>query len=387
MLRNLNKTLFLQRNLVIRSSQPSSSSSTISRHLSCSSNNNDNNSFINKYSENSKRTYTTSTTTTTTPTTSEITSETIHKSIKDDHIVKEGPLAKYDQMIKDNKIRVDKHQRETVKLLQNLFDQIKNYNPMPSNESDNGNLSKWFSMLTSTKPTIDPHKNEIKGVYLYGDVGCGKSFLMDLFYDSVPINKKKRIHFHHFMLDVHKRIHKWRQNKSENENDPIPPLSKELTSEAWLLCFDEFQVTDVSDAMILKRLFSCMFDNGAILVTTSNRQPNDLYKNGLNRQLFVPFIHFLESKCLVYNLNSGLDYRLSGTRTKKVFLRVDTWRTGGELRVTEQGEMISAHYRQPGMAVRTIEVYTTATLKQTTILLQSSPLNNRIFYRMSRKFK
>ncbi|EGG13915.1 putative ATPase [Cavenderia fasciculata] len=246
-----------------------------------------------------------------------------------------GPLAIYDQMINDKKIRIDTHQRETVKLLQSLFDQIKalklpttaqqleDHQRSPTESSTI--FSKWLSSKLTTIVNVDPlHSNqqqEIKGIYLFGDVGCGKSFLMDLFYDSINIEKKKRIHFHHFMLDVHKRIHKWRMNKRIDENDPIPPLAKELVSEAWLLCFDEFQVTDVSDAMILKRLFSQMFDHGAILVTTSNRPPPDLYKNGLNRQLFLPFIDFLQQKCLVHNLSSGLDYRLSGTRTKKVFFQ------------------------------------------------------------------
>ncbi|KAM9953679.1 hypothetical protein ACTFIR_008770 [Dictyostelium discoideum] len=239
----------------------------------------------------------------------------------------EGPLFVYNQMVKDGKIRVDSYQISTVKLLQNLYNQLKHKDffknqEFGGNQSNSGlvSFSKFLSFLgNNNNEVISGDENLIKGIYLYGDVGCGKSFLMDLFYNTIDIEKKKRIHFHHFMLDVHKRIHKWRQTKRPDEDDPIPPLSRELVKESWLLCFDEFQVTDVSDAMILKRLFSHMFDLGAILVTTSNRAPIDLYKNGLNRQLFIPFIHFLESKCLVHNLNSGVDYRLTGTRTKKVF--------------------------------------------------------------------
>ncbi|EGC29066.1 hypothetical protein DICPUDRAFT_84882 [Dictyostelium purpureum] len=247
---------------------------------------------------------------------------------------KEGPLYIYNQLVKDKKIKVDPYQISTVKILQNLYNQLK-HKDFFKNQEFGGNqnnteisFSKFLSFFNS--PASNDHQNKsitklnesesfIKGIYLYGDVGCGKSFLMDLFYNSIDIEKKKRIHFHHFMLDVHKRIHKWRQTKKPDEDDPIPPLSRELVKESWLLCFDEFQVTDVSDAMILKRLFSNMFDMGAILVTTSNRAPSDLYKNGLNRQLFVPFIHFLEGKCIVHNLNSGVDYRLTGTRTKRVY--------------------------------------------------------------------
>ncbi|KAN0022299.1 hypothetical protein ACTFIU_004475 [Dictyostelium citrinum] len=247
---------------------------------------------------------------------------------------KDGPLFVYNQMVKDGKIRVDSYQISTVKLLQNLYNQLKHKDffknqEFGGNQSNTGlvSFSKFLSFLGSgnnneinnSKNEILKDENLIKGIYLYGDVGCGKSFLMDLFYNTIDIEKKKRVHFHHFMLDVHRRIHRWRQTKKPDEDDPIPPLSRELVKESWLLCFDEFQVTDVSDAMILKRLFSNMFDLGAILVTTSNRAPIDLYKNGLNRQLFIPFIHFLESKCLVHNLNSGVDYRLTGTRTKKVY--------------------------------------------------------------------
>jgi len=255
----------------------------------------------------------------------------IIKNIKDEPT--DGPLSLYNQLIKDKKIKIDNHQLGTVKLLQNLYNQLKHHNFFISTTNSTGiepnsRFSKLFSSIwgsgdgnVSVLPSNpnSPDASLIKGLYLHGDVGCGKTFLMDLFFNSIDIEKKKRIHFHHFMLDVHKRIHQWRQNKSADENDPIPPLSRQLVQEAWLLCFDEFQVTDVSDAMILKRLFSHMFDLGAVLVTTSNRPPIDLYKNGLNRQLFVPFIHFLESKCIVHNLNSGLDYRLSGTRTQKVY--------------------------------------------------------------------
>eukprot|EP01132_Coremiostelium_polycephalum_P006042 gene6042-7526_t len=250
----------------------------------------------------------------------------------------EGPLAEYRKLLNDSKIRHDSHQMITVKILQNLYNQLKHNNLLSKidnvnniditangllQETKQSTFSKWVSMLTPMvlSKTNLTEKTFIKGIYLHGDVGCGKSFLMDLFFNSIDIKKKKRVHFHHFMLDVHRRIHLWRQTKRPDENDPIPPLSKQLVNESWLLCFDEFQVTDVSDAMILKRLFSSMFEHGAVLVATSNRQPQDLYKNGLNRQLFIPFIHFLESKCIVHNLNSGLDYRLTGERTKRVFFQ------------------------------------------------------------------
>ena len=150
---------------------------------------------------------------------------------------------------------------------------------------------------------------------MFGDVGCGKTFLMDMFYECCPVLPKKRVHFHAFMLDVHRRIHRWRQQRrSPQDDDPILPLAAAIAREACVLCFDEFQVTDVADAMILHRIFTLLVDHhGLVAVFTSNRAPTELYKNGLNRPSFLPFIAFLQQRHLVHNLNSGVDYRLSGS--------------------------------------------------------------------------
>jgi cell division protein ZapE len=153
----------------------------------------------------------------------------------------------------------------------------------------------------------------IKGLYIYGDVGRGKTMLMDFFFETSPVERKRRAHFHEFILDVHERVHAIRQQMKRGEHegeDPIRLVAEELAQQAWLLCFDEFHVTDIADAMILGRLFTQLFERGIVLIATSNVAPDDLYKDGLNRSLFVPFIHMLEQHMDVVRLHARTDFRL-----------------------------------------------------------------------------
>jgi cell division protein ZapE len=152
-----------------------------------------------------------------------------------------------------------------------------------------------------------------KGLYIFGEVGRGKTLLMDLFFAASPLPRKRRVHFHEFMLDVHARVHDWRQRLKRGlvrGDDPIAAVASDLAQEVDLLCFDEFSVTDIADAMILARLFTALFCAGIVVVATSNTAPDDLYAGGLNRALFVPFIALLKEHVEVVRLSARTDFRL-----------------------------------------------------------------------------
>jgi len=195
--------------------------------------------------------------------------------------------AAYDQLIAAHELKPDAAQARAVAALDRLA----------SNGVREGLLSRLFGTRDDGPA----------GVYLWGGVGRGKSMLMDLAFEHLDVTPKRRVHFHEFMIETHERL---RQARQREEGDPIEPVAEQIAAEAALLCFDEMQVTNPADAMILSRLFGKLLDEGVKVVTTSNRPPRDLYLGGLNRELFLPFIELVEQRMLVVEVNGSTDYRL-----------------------------------------------------------------------------
>src|SRR6059058_5873889 len=213
--------------------------------------------------------------------------------------------AEYQAAVSSGAIEPDPAQEKAADALAALDQRLAGYKP-PRKQ---GLLGRLFA---------DKHDPPPRGLYIHGEVGRGKTMLMDMFFDHSSVVNKRRAHFHEFMAEVHERIHGFRQSIADG--DVIALTAASIFDEAWLLCFDEFHITDIADAMILGRLFSKLFELGTVVVATSNVAPDDLYKGGLNRALFLPFIAQIVEHMDVLRLDARTDFRLEKLAGAKMWL-------------------------------------------------------------------
>ena len=252
-----------------------------------------------------------------------------------------GPLKRYREMVEEGHLTADPAQLMAAEKLELLANRLAQYEPPAKTD--------FFSFFTRKRGEIP------EGLYMFGGVGRGKTMLMDLFFEAVPFEPKRRVHFHEFMAEIHELIARFRKL---HEGDPLPLVAETISSEAHLLCLDELQVTDIADAMILGRLFTGLFEAHTIVVATSNTRPDKLYENGLNRPLFEPFVKLIEDRLEVLQLEAQADYRLEKLQGTQLYFAPadkraaaamqDVWR---HLTGTDKGEP-----HEHSMKKRTIHV-------------------------------
>ncbi len=208
-----------------------------------------------------------------------------------------SPAERYSQAIESGQFMPDEAQAQAVQELDRVWKEL-------------------FSRYKATKTVFNRFRRDTtpKGVYMWGGVGRGKTWLMDQFYESIPFRRKTRLHFHHFMQQVHKEL-----NKLSGQRNPLELVADQIYKNAVVICFDEFFVSNVTDAMILSDLFQKLFERGVTLVATSNIAPEGLYKNGIHRDRFLPTIELVQKNCAVLNVDAGVDYRLRVLRQAQLF--------------------------------------------------------------------
>ena len=223
----------------------------------------------------------------------------------------QDPAALYRARLAEGEIAPDAAQAAAVERLQSLWQSLRGYDPAPLEAAakPSGLLGRLFG-----RSAASPRAELPQGLYLVGEVGRGKSMLMDLFFETAEVPRKQRLHFHAFMQQAHRRIHGWKQVHGDSA-DPIPPLADSIAADAALLCFDEFQVHDIADAMILGRLFEALFARGTVIVATSNTAPDDLFKGQPGRDAFLPFIALINRHVEVWPLVAARDYRRERIRS------------------------------------------------------------------------
>ncbi|SDD70701.1 cell division protein ZapE [Rhodospira trueperi] len=233
-----------------------------------------------------------------------------------------GPLTRYRTNLESGDIQPDPAQEHVVHRLDALARALPDHDRArrrPAEEKGAGLMARvralGRSRSSSSARSVDQSP---RGLYIHGAVGRGKSMLMDLFHSSVPLDRKRRAHFHELMREVHETLHRWRQEGREG-HDPLIPLADRIAADVSLLCLDEMEVRDIADAMIVARLFERLLENGVVVVTTSNRPPRDLYKDGLQREKFLPFIALLETRLDILELDAAQDYRLGRLQGRTVY--------------------------------------------------------------------
>jgi cell division protein ZapE len=235
----------------------------------------------------------------------------------------QGPLPAYRARVAAGHLAPDPSQLMAAERLQHLWAKLRDYDPPPLAATPSGLLSR----LLRRKPADGADEARAHGLYLAGEVGRGKSMLMDLFFSAADVRRRQRIHFHRFMQNAHARIFAWRRAYPDGD-DPIPPLADAIAAEAALLCFDEFQVNDIADAMILGRLFQALFERGVVVVATSNTLPDDLFKGQPGRDAFLPFIALIKRHLELLVIEAGPDYR------RDRLLGMATWYVPADARAT-----------------------------------------------------
>ena len=218
-----------------------------------------------------------------------------------------GPLPAYRQRLATGALTTDPAQAAAAERLQDLWAKLRDYDP-PAHPEKAGFISRLLRKRAVEDAPAGPN-----GLYLVGEVGRGKSMLMDLFFSEARVERKTRIHFHAFMQDVHSRVFAWKQTNPSGA-DPVPPLADDIATRAALLCFDEFQINDIADAMILGRLFAALFDRAVVVVATSNTTPDDLFRGKPGRDAFLPFIELIKRHLDVLVLEGGRDFRRARLR-------------------------------------------------------------------------
>ncbi|SET60978.1 cell division protein ZapE [Thalassotalea agarivorans] len=221
-------------------------------------------------------------------------------------MIKLSPLEKYQQDLKRDDFHYDQAQENAVRHLQRLYQDLQ-HKPLP--------VSGFKKVLNRWKRIVTPAPQaQIKGLYFWGGVGRGKTYLVDTFYESLPFNNKMRVHFHRFMHRVHEEL-----KSLSGQSDPLKIIAKRFAEETSIICFDEFFVSDITDAMLLGTLFEELFKHKVVLVATSNIVPDELYRNGLQRARFLPAIELINEHCEVVNVDSGIDYRLRTLEQAEIY--------------------------------------------------------------------